>query len=225
MFKYLSEILSKFTPQQRLIALVLLLFTFVILTFGNSLIDSFNQSDKVLQNKVKRLEVSQGILLDENDSLAITIIENEVQCSRDIADVRKKILEDLGKLERQLMSMNNQRVVDSYTMVPHEVAVPHIEREEGTIEHMEVREIPVSLEMAQPRRRFSIGGRPPQSMNTIEIVQDTIVTTEVVVTEKVVWDTIVVMDSVRITPLPNQVTPMMLNQVRELQSKLKKDIE
>ena len=225
MFKYLSEILSKFTPQQRLLALGLLLFTFVILTFGNAVIDSFNQSDKVLQSKVKRLEVSQGILLDENDSLAITIIENEVQCSRDIADVRKKILEDLGKLERQLMSMNNQKVVDSYKMVPRQQAVPHIEIEEEVVALAQVREMPVSVEMAQPRRRMVIGGRPPEALMRVEMVQDTILSTEKVIHEKVVWDTIVVMDSVRITPQPSSVTPIMLNQVRELQSKLKKDIQ
>ena len=225
MIKYISEILSKFTPQQRLLALVLLLFTAIILALGNSIIDSFNQSDKVLKSKVDRLEVSQRILLDENDSLAITIIENEVQCSRDIADVRKKILEDLGMLERQLMSMNNQRVVESYEMVPRQQVVPHIEIEEELVALTQVREMPVSVEMAQPKRRMVIGGRPPQALMRVEVVHDTILSTEKVIHEKVVWDTIVVMDSIRITPQPNTVAPMMLNQIRELQSKLKKDIQ
>ena len=225
MIKYISEILSKFTPQQRLLALVLLLFTAIILTLGNSIIDSFNQSDKVLKSKVDRLEVSQRILLDENDSLAITIIENEVQCSRDIADVRKKILEDLGMLERQLMSMNNQRVVESYEMVPRQQVVPHIEIEEEVVALAQVREMPVSVEMAQPKRRMVIGGRPPQALMRVEVVHDTILSTEKVIHKKVVWDTIVVMDSIRITPQPNTVAPIMLNQVRELQSKLKKDIQ
>ena len=225
MIKYISEILSKFTPQQRLLALVLLLFTAIILALGNSIIDSFNQSDKVLKSKVDRLEVSQRILLDENDSLAITIIENEVQCSRDIADVRKKILEDLGMLERQLMSMNSQRVVESYEMVPRQQVVPHIEIEEEVVALAQVREMPVSVEMAQPKRRMVIGGRPPQALMRVEVVHDTILSTEKVIHEKVVWDTIVVMDSIRITPQPNTVAPMMLNQIRELQSKLKKDIQ
>jgi hypothetical protein len=225
MIKYISEILSKFTPQQRLLALVLLLFTAIILALGNSIIDSFNQSDKVLQNKVKRLEVSQGILLDENDSLAITIIENEVQCSKDIADVRKKILEDLGMLERQLMSMNNQRVVDSYKMVPRQQVVPHIEIEEEVVALAQVREMPVSVEIAQPKRRMVIGGRPPQALMRVEMVHDTILSTEKVIHEKVVWDTIVVMDSVKITPQPNNTTPLMLNQIRSLKEKIKNDIQ
>ena len=225
MFKYLSEILSKFTPSQRLFALGLLLFTAVLLGLGNTIIDSFAQSDSVLLSKVEQMKKNQLYLKNANDSLSVIIIQNQIQCSSDIVEVRRKVLEDLGILERRLMSMNNQRVMDSYEMIPHEVAVPHIEREEGTIEHMEVREIPVSIEMAQPKRRFTIGGRPPQALSRVEVIQDTILTTEVVVTEKVVWDTIVVMDSIRITPQPNSVTPMMLNEIRELQSKLKKDIQ
>ena len=225
MFKYLSDILSKFTPQQRLIALGLLLFTAILLGLGNSLINSYNQSDSVLSDRVKRLEISQAILLRENDSLYNSLSNSQIQCSRDIMDVRRKILEDLGILERQLMSMNNQRVVDSYKMVPRQQVVPHIEIEEEVVALAQVREMPVSVEIAQPKRRMVIGGRPPQALMRVEMVHDTILSTEKVIYEKVVWDTIVVMDSVKITPQPNNTTPLMLNQIRSLKSKIKNDIQ
>jgi hypothetical protein len=108
MFKYLSEILSKFTPQQRILALGLLLFTIVTLTLGNKVIDTFNQSDKVLQDKVRRLELSQSILISENDSLYNSLSSSQIQCSNDIMGVRRKILEDLGVLETQMISQQRR---------------------------------------------------------------------------------------------------------------------
>jgi hypothetical protein len=108
MFKYLSDILSKFTPQQRILALGLLLFTIVTLTLGNKVIDTFNQSDKVLQDKVRRLELSQNILIRENDSLYNSLSNSQIQCSRDIMDVRTKILEDLGILEKQMINQKRR---------------------------------------------------------------------------------------------------------------------
>jgi hypothetical protein len=136
MFKYLSEILSKFTPQQRILALGLLLFTIVTLTLGNNVINSINQSDKVLETKVKRLEISQMILLRENDSLSYMISDNQIQCARDIRDVRTKILEDLGILEREILNRNRRvRSYESYepvqyvddfgdTVLMHQVGAP-----------------------------------------------------------------------------------------------------
>jgi hypothetical protein len=109
MFKYLSEILSKFTPQQRLLALGLLLFTAILLGLGNSLINSYNQSDSVLSDRVKRLEISQAILLRENDSLYNSLSNSQIQCSRDIMDVRRRILEDLGILESHMMEASLRR--------------------------------------------------------------------------------------------------------------------
>jgi hypothetical protein len=113
MFKYLSEILSKFTPQQRLLALGLLLVTAVLLGLGNSIIDSVSKSDSVLEDRIKRLEVSQRILIKENDSLYNSLSNSQIQCSRDIMNVRRKILEDLGILESHMMqaSVRKESVV------------------------------------------------------------------------------------------------------------------
>lgn len=79
MFKYLSEILSKFTPSQRLFALGLLLFTAVLLGLGNAVIDSFNQSDSVLLSKIEQMKKNQLYLKNANDSLSVIIIQNQIQ--------------------------------------------------------------------------------------------------------------------------------------------------
>jgi hypothetical protein len=87
----------------------LLLFTAILLGLGNSLIGSYNQSDSVLSDRVKRLEISQAILLRENDSLYNSLSNSQIQCSRDIMDVRRKILEDLGILESHMMEASLRR--------------------------------------------------------------------------------------------------------------------
>ena len=120
MFKYLSDILSKFTPQQRILAFGLLLFTAVLLGLGNSLIDAYSKSDEVLSDRVRRLELSQSILIRENDSLYNSLSDNQIQCARDIRDVRTKILEDLGILEREIINRNRRvRSYESYEPIQY----------------------------------------------------------------------------------------------------------
>lgn len=110
MFKYLSEILSKFTPPQRILALGLLLLTIILLGLGNSIITTYSNSDKVLNGRLSRLETSHRILLKENDSLYSSLSASQIQCSNDIMGIRRKILEDLGVLENQMV--NQQRRVN-----------------------------------------------------------------------------------------------------------------
>ena len=226
MFKYLSEILSKFTPQQRLLALVLLLFTAVLLGLGGKVIDSFNQSDEVLQRRVSQLQSSQRILSDANDSLAYIITKNQVQCVKDISDVRNKILEDLGILERNLQrTMNQQSVEPQYYTTTHEEYVPHIETEIQRVERSEVRETPmVVMSQSRPKRSFVVGARPNTMERQVITQIDTIRMYDEIVTEKVVMDTIVVTDTIMvIEPIVDNTSQIMLNQIRDLKSKIKND--
>ena len=228
MFKYLSEILSKFTPQQRILALVLLLFTIVTLTLGNKVIDTFSQSDESLQRKVSQLQSSQKILSDANDSLTYMISQNQIQCVRDIADVRNKILEDLGILEKSIQRTMNQSntEVDYYTTT-HEEYVPHIETEVQRIERSEVREMPVGvMTQPRPRRSFVPGGRPNVMAQQMITQVDTIRMYDEIITEKVVMDTIVVVDTIKVeAPKVDVSSQLMLNQIRSLKEKIKNDNE
>lgn len=137
MFKHLSDILSKFTPQQRILALGLLLLTIILLGLGNSIITTYSNSDKVLNGRISKLETSQRILLMENDSLYLSLSKSQIQCSNDIMSVRRKILEDLGVLENQMISqqrrvsyMNTQsqptQYIDNYgdTVVEYMMSSP-----------------------------------------------------------------------------------------------------
>jgi hypothetical protein len=84
-----------------------------MLGLGNSIITTYSNSDKVLNDRISRLEISQRILLKENDSLYSSLSESQIQCSNDIMGVRRKILEDLGILESHMMqaSLRKESVV------------------------------------------------------------------------------------------------------------------
>jgi hypothetical protein len=79
-----------------------------MLGLGNSIITTYSTSDKVLNDRISRLEISQRILLKENDSLYSSLSESQIQCSNDIMGVRRKILEDLGVLETQMISQRRR---------------------------------------------------------------------------------------------------------------------
>ena len=104
MFKYISDILSKFSPRQRIIALIILVVSIFLITYGGKIIDGFTETDNKLTNEVNSLRRTNRELFLQNDTLQRIILDNQLQCSEDIAEVRRRILEDLGVLERQLQS-------------------------------------------------------------------------------------------------------------------------
>jgi len=53
MFKYISEILSKFTQGQRIIALLLLLFSITLIAIGPKIVESFTHSTDELEIRVQ----------------------------------------------------------------------------------------------------------------------------------------------------------------------------
>jgi hypothetical protein len=59
MFKYISNILSQFTPAQRILALLILVLSVIIITLGPSLIDAITldrtELTKDLNNKETRI--------------------------------------------------------------------------------------------------------------------------------------------------------------------------
>ena len=104
MFKYISEILSKFSQQQSILALVILVVSIFLITYGGKIIDGFTETDNRLTSEVNSLRKANRELSLQNDTLQRIIFDNQLQCGEDIAEVRRRILEDLGILERQLQS-------------------------------------------------------------------------------------------------------------------------
>ena len=61
MFQYISDILGKFTPGQRILALLLLLFTITLISVGPNIVSSLTYDNDELMNKVKlqKTEISE----------------------------------------------------------------------------------------------------------------------------------------------------------------------
>lgn len=84
MLKYVSEILTKFTPQQRVIALLLLLLSIVLMTNGGELIKSIKGTPddvtQVLENQKLQIQTLQS----ETSHLNNMIIDVQRECTNKI---------------------------------------------------------------------------------------------------------------------------------------------
>ena len=107
MFKYISEIISHISPRQRFFALVVTLFTILLLTLGDNIISAFTNSDKILENKVERLENSNNLLSEQNRELQTIVIQSQIQCTKDITQLRQQIVDEISQIERE-MSMSQR---------------------------------------------------------------------------------------------------------------------
>jgi hypothetical protein len=120
MFQYISDIIKNISPQQRLWALVVVLVTIVVVTLGDNLITAFTNSDNVLENKISRLESANQLLNNQNRELQTIVIESQLQCTKDITNLRQQIVDELSQIEREMrmtqrpmMAITNDTVVMS----------------------------------------------------------------------------------------------------------------
>ena len=103
MFKYVADIIKNISPQQRLFDLFITLMYIFLITFGGRIISAITQTDKSLVRKVDRLEISNRQLSEQNQELQTLIIQSQLQCTKDITEVRKQILSEIGLLEKEMM--------------------------------------------------------------------------------------------------------------------------
>jgi hypothetical protein len=224
MFKYISEILSKFSQQQRILALVILLGAIFLMTFGNRIIDEVSQTDVSLKKEIGILKRNNVRLLNQNDTLQSMIVDNQIQCSEDIAEVRRTVLEDLGILEKNLMLTRNNTSEPQYYTTTHLEYEPHIEKDVEVVERMMVSETPEPvMMMTKPKRSLVLGGRPNSPVvNMMRTKTDTIKIVDTVVHERLVVDTVLKVDSIALPPQNNNTsTTMMLEGIRKLKEKIK----
>lgn len=224
MFKYISEILSKFSQQQRILALVILLVAIFLMTFGNRIIDEVSQTDVSLKKEIGILKRNNVRLLNQNDTLQSMIVDNQIQCSEDIAEVRRTVLEDLGILEKNLMLTRNNTSEPQYYTTTHLEYEPHIEKDVEVVERMMVSETPEPvMMMTKPKRSLVLGGRPNSPVvNMMRTKTDTIKIVDTVVHERLVVDTVLKVDSIALPPQNNNTsTTMMLEGIRKLKEKIK----
>lgn len=115
MFKYISDIIQNISPKQRLFALFITLLFIFLITFGGKIISTISETDKALLRKVERLELSNKQLGEQNQELQTIIIQSQLQCTKDITDVRQQILTEIGLLEKEMSQTTRVNKMSVYT--------------------------------------------------------------------------------------------------------------
>lgn len=224
MFKYVSDILSKFSPRQRIVALVILVVSIFFITYGGKIIDGFTETDNRLTDEVNSLRKTNRKLFLQNDTLQKIILDNQLQCSEDIAEVRRTVLEDLGILEKKLMLSRNTMTETQYYTTTHVEYEPHIERDVEVVERMVVSETPEPTMITTKPKRFLVpGGRPNSPVVAMtRMKSDTVKIIDTLVNERIVMDTVLKVDTIAL-PIQNNntSTTMMLEGIKMLKEKIK----
>lgn len=101
-FKYISEILSKFSPAQRILALLLLLLTITIISVTPVITDALSTTDQECDAKTGRLEKRIEALESENDTLITQIRRNRTECTDAIARREDEFMGLLDDLKRDI---------------------------------------------------------------------------------------------------------------------------
>lgn len=102
MFKYISEILSKFTQGQRIVALLLLLFTITLISIGPKIVESLTSSDEELKLRVESQNIQIQELNKRVTELNTQIISNQRECTDAIVEREVEIMNQIADLETRI---------------------------------------------------------------------------------------------------------------------------
>ena len=81
MFKYISEILSKFTQRQRIFALLILLLSIIIISVGPKITESLTYNDEELKVRIESQNTQILQLTKRVDELTTQVITNQKECT------------------------------------------------------------------------------------------------------------------------------------------------
>lgn len=101
-FKYISEILAKFSPAQRILALLMLLLTITVIIVTPIIVNAFTTTDEECDTKTGRLEKRITALETENDTLVISIRRNQAACTNAIIQREDEFMALLDDLKRDI---------------------------------------------------------------------------------------------------------------------------
>ena len=110
MFNSIGEILSKFTPQQRIIALLLVLFTITTISLGPSLIESLTpppptEYQAIVEEQNKKIQSLSSEIIRLNDA----VVSGNQECTNKIINREREIaiyIEDLIRMGKGSMGKN-----------------------------------------------------------------------------------------------------------------------
>lgn len=122
MFKYISDILSKFTQRQRIIALIVLLISIIIISIGPKITELVTYDDTELKLRIESQNTQIIELNKRVNELNTQIIENQRKCIDDIVRRETEILNMIDEIDRYTNKMKNEtRVVSSESRRSYQV--------------------------------------------------------------------------------------------------------
>lgn len=108
MFKYISEILSKFTQGQRIMALMLLLFSIILISIGPKIAETLTYNDEELKSRVESQTIQILELNSRITELNTQIIANQRECTDAIVEREKEIMGEIVNLESKVKKTNQK---------------------------------------------------------------------------------------------------------------------
>lgn len=104
MFKYISQILNKFTQGQRILALCILLFAITFITVGPKIVSSLTYDDTELKAQLneKTNEINQ--LRKEVSELNLQVQETQIECTDRVFQREQEILKMIEDLQKSAAS-------------------------------------------------------------------------------------------------------------------------
>jgi hypothetical protein len=110
MFKYISDILSKFTQTQRVIALIILLSSIIIISIGPKVIELITYNNEELEIKVESQRKLISELSQNVNDLNETVIKNQKECTNKILQRENEILIIINEIENYVKKPKNTTV-------------------------------------------------------------------------------------------------------------------
>lgn len=108
MFKYISEILSKLSVGQRLLALVFLLLSITFISVGPKVIDSLTHDTEELKIKVENQRAEIQTLTQRVTQLNNQLIDGQMSCTNRFVQREQEILIMISSLEAEAKKTNGK---------------------------------------------------------------------------------------------------------------------
>jgi hypothetical protein len=106
-FRQIPEILSQFTKAQKILALVLLLFSIIIIVVSPSLISAITLDREELTNSINDKDIKINRLNSQINSLDSTIRSNQKYCTNTIIERETEFVQMLEDLKKDAKKMDN----------------------------------------------------------------------------------------------------------------------
>lgn len=111
MFNYISEILKNFGPAQRIMALLILLFSIIIITLGPSIIDAKTDTCDELRLRIKSQQEQIVDLNARVDELNKELLTGQKECTDNLIAKQREIMNIVNGMIADAERADNQQIV------------------------------------------------------------------------------------------------------------------